>query len=217
MPDPKQKSNEFASGSAANPLVVTPVRRDKLASMALASATRTRDAEKQASAGNPIQKRDKFSSMAKRLKIAETKPGIPSNGMKDERLEILELKTEQRRKVFRDLEKAEGNVWNLMKVAMNTANFLTVLKVEQDDVTLSELSSKFRSTLENVHSLLKPHSDFVKSFQNHVEELETKNMYASRVETRLSQERRSVLKDFLRLEESESQITGTTNKRKHSE
>lgn len=192
-------------------------KRDKFASMALATAISKRDESTITSQATTQPKRDKFASMAQQQKSPPSGQTTPKRTAA-ERMKALEKRTQQRQKVLKDLEKAEGHTWNLIQFASKTARHLTKLKVEDDDTTLSEISSKYRDTLQKIHSLLSPHAKFVKAYQNHQEESEATNMYAARVETRLAQERRNVLEELLRLEKQEApQDINNENKRKRED
>jgi len=126
----------------------------------------------------------------------------------------LEQRIQQRRNILKDLEKAEGQVWNLILLASESAKNLSTLKVIDDNISLSSISSKYRDTLQQIHSFLSPHSKFIKAYQNHREEKEAKNMYAARLETRLSQERRNVIEEFLTLEKQDKIKEMGNNERK---
>mmetsp|Transcript_13893 Transcript_13893/g.20506 ORF Transcript_13893/g.20506 Transcript_13893/m.20506 type:complete len:284 (+) Transcript_13893:60-911(+) len=211
----------------------TSARRDKFASLAATQKEQSTHAETKVP-NKP--KRDKFASMAqrnakpKRDKFASMRQtqhdkstGLSQDSDQKKKIdstselvltsERLKKRINQRQKIFRDLEKAEGHTWNLILLAGETARNLTNLKVEESNNDLSELSKKYRDTLQNIHSLLCPHADFVKAYQNHQEEEETKNMYAARVETRLSQEKRNVIQEFLRLEK-QNEDNGASNHKK---
>lgn len=208
----------------------TSPRRDKFASLAATQKEQAANAETKISTSKP--KRDKFASMAqakpkrdKFASMAQTQRGKAQNSSKDTdkankidshpevTSEMLKRKIIQRQKIFRDLEKAEGHAWNLILLAGESAKNLTNLKVEENCNALSDLSKKYRDTLQNIHSLLSPHAQFVKAYQNHQEGDETKNMYAARVETRLAQEKRNVIQEFLRLEK-QNENHGASNHKK---
>lgn len=80
-------------------------------------------------------------------------------------------------------------------------------------------SSGYLVGAKKLHSLLAPHASLVKAYKNHDEEdskeipspnrgvvvgASTSNMYAARVEKRLAMERKEILKEMIRLEESEN-------------
>jgi len=212
------RPDKFASLAAkqeqptpAQETVLSAPKRDKFASMAQTTAKPRRD--KFAS----MAQRDKFAGSPQESKVNEA-PALVTEKTREERMKELEQRIHQRQNILKDLEKAEGQVWNLILLAGESAKKLTTLKVVDDDKSLSSISSKYLATLQQVHSLLSPHAKFVKAYQNHKEEAEAKNMYAARVETRLSQERRNVIEEFLMLEkQEESQEISNNNKRKREE
>jgi len=208
---PPPKRDKFASMAArqgSEPPTAPAPKRDKFASMAQSAANNNSTA--------PPPKRDKFASLQK--STSPVPPAKPAPIKDDERIKELEKRAHQRHKVLRDLEKAEGHTWNLLQLASQTAKHLSEIKVDEDDTTLSDLSSKYRDTLKKIHSLLSPHAKFVKAYQNRQEESDVTNMYAARVETRLAQERRNVLEDLLLLEKDGYEPSAmNSNKRKHGD
>ena len=193
-----------------------PPRRDKFASMAARKeltteaamttaprapdATKKRDNARRTLLSNP---RDKFSCMAQQQKIPYADRTNAEKKSGSDRLMNLEIWTQQRLSVLKDLEMAETHTWILIQFASRTAEHLAKLKVEHNDTTLSSISFQYRDTLQKIHSLLSPHSTFVKAYENHHEEVDATNMYAARVETRLAQERRNVVDELLKLEKQE--------------
>lgn len=188
------------TASGATPVASVP-KRDKFASMAQ---------------GTTAPKRDKLASLAQQQNpqipaVAPVEPK-PSN---ENQMKQLKKRTQQRQRVLAELERAEGHTWNLIQLASQTAKNLTELKVNDEEDTLSDISSKYRDTLQRIHSLLSPHAKFVKAYQNHQETSDASNMYAARVEKRLAQERRYVLEELLSQEKQEAMDIANTNKRKH--
>lgn len=176
-------------------------KRDKFASLAQANAnSRLNDMPAATSSANVLPKRDKFASMAQQQKASNFELMNTTRLCGPERMKELKIQIQQRGKVLNDLEKAEGHIWNLLHFASQTSRHLIKLRVDDDTNTLTELSSQYRDTLQTIHSLISPHSKFVKAYQNHQEESDVSNMYAARVETRLAQERRNVLVELVRLE-----------------
>lgn len=204
---PSQAPQPAAAGvlSATTASVATPVasapKRDKFASMAQGTTAPTRD---------------KLASLAQ-----QQHPQIPAvasvelKPSNENQVKQLKKRTQQRQKVLAELEKAEGHTWNLIQLASQTAKNLTELKVNDEEDALSDISSKYRDTLQRIHSLLSPHAKFVKAYQNHQETSDASNMYAARVEKRLAQERRYVLEELLSQEKQEATDIANTNKRKH--
>ena len=177
--------------------------------------------KEQVSSSQP--KRDKFASMAASLATASASPRpAPQQEdhhqavtTSDEKKELLKQRMEQRDKILKDLQQAEGLTWNLLTLANKTADSLSELDTTKEQV--SQLSKQFRDTLQNIHSILTPHASLVVAYQNHSidknrkedseekeeghEQKESVNMYAAKVERKLAQERRNVLQELLRLEQ----------------
>lgn len=201
------KRDKFASMKVAQQQQPqTTPKRDKFASMAAA-------AQQSQTAAAAIPKRNKFASMVAAV-AGESLTATPSE--KDTET-IVKEKMKQRDKVLKDLEQAEGWTWQLLTLASQTAKSLSDLTADTTDI--SETSAKYRETLQKIHSILTPHAHLVVSYQNHqvdkkeeathdAEGEERINMYAARVEMRLAQERRNVLRELLRLEkESEDSLS----------
>lgn len=177
--------------------------------------------KEQVSSSQP--KRDKFASMAASLATASSSPRpAPQQeelqagvAISEEKKELLKQRMEQRDKVLKDLQKAEGWTWNLLTLAKKTADSLSKLDTTKEQV--SQLSKQYRDTLQNINSVLTPHASLVVAYQNHSidrngkedsegkeerhEQKESVNMYAAKVERKLAQERRNVLQELLRLEQ----------------
>ena len=156
--------------------------------------------------------------------------------------------SQQRDRVFKDLEEAEDIALSLLGCASEAAGALSGMtnartkekeNGKSDEPSFEELTSRVRRNgsgylrgVTKIHSLLAPHSSFVKPYKNHdrsekkpegslastvaggndsvskkVVEQATKNMYAARVAHRLAVERSEILKEMLQLEESERDST----------
>jgi hypothetical protein len=189
-------AEDSAAEKAPVSTVPTTTKRDKFAAMAQTTSQPKRDkfsAVAQAAVTPKIEmslalEKDNHSSFSADMEIRKTP---------EEKMHELNQRIQQREKVFKDLETAEGCVWNLVRLASRTAENLTNLNVVDDDSSLSEISAKYRETLQKIHAVLSPHSAFVK---NHQSDSDDSNMYAARVESRLAQERRHVLEELLRHE-----------------
>ena len=193
---------------------------DEVSSTTATAAPKKPDDAANAHAGAPQPKRDKFSSMAQQYQIPAVERIDACKKTASDSMKKFEMRIQQRQKVLKDLEIAEGHTWILIELASRTAGHLTKLKVKPSDTTLSKISSQYRDTLRRIHSLLSPHSKFVKAYQNHQEEFDATNMYAARVETRLAQERRNVLEELLKLEKPTPPlgiVVGLENKRKRDD
>lgn len=185
--------------------------RDKFASMAAAQQSQATTAT--------APKRDKFASMAAGA-AAAAPSGEPSTAIPSENdiENTIKERMKQRDQVFKDLEQAEGWTWQLLTLACQTARSLSDLTAD-NNADISEMSAKYRETLQKIHSILTPHAHLVVPYQNHQvdkkEQVQQHNaeeeridMYAARVEMRLAQERRNVLKELLRLaKESEDSLS----------
>jgi hypothetical protein len=215
------------SSEASAPAVAAAApKRDKFASMAQATAkppTKDKFAS-MAQTATQKNKRDKFASLAQQQSKPPEAKTEDTKRTTEERMAELKKRIQQRQTVLKDLEKAEGYTWNLIQLSSKTAKQLTKLTVDETSESLSGVCSSYRSTLQQIHSLISPHANFVKSYQNfdrsHQEASEaTSNMYAARVESRLAQERRNVLEELLRLEEREAPLDSMTedNKRKRDD
>jgi hypothetical protein len=193
------------------------LKRDKLANLAEASSNaRLNETAASTFSATVLLNRDKSSSVAQQQKASNLDRMNTTRLCGPERMKELNALLQQRGDVLNDLEKAEGYIWNLIHFASKTSGDLVKLRVDDDTTsTLTELSSQYRDTLQTIHSLLSPHSKFVKAYQNHQEETDVSNMYAARVETRLAQERRNVLDELVRLEKLDAaQVTQLDSERK---
>jgi len=217
------KRDKFASMAAAAAAAV-PIapKRDKFASMAAAASSQ------QAS-----PQRDKFASMAAASSQQHESITTTTSASKEEKEAPLKKRMSQRDQVLADLQQAEGWTWQLLTLASKTARSLSTLDMSNATKSeISQTSKQYCDTLQNIHSLLSPHASLVVAYENHnvdkqqggketKQEQEEKeeegikkegddkmkkedvNMYAARVEMRLAQERRDVLKELLRLEQQE--------------
>lgn len=203
----------------------SPPKRDKFASMAAAAAAPKRDklASMAAAAASPPKRGgDKLANMAAAASAASTPQQHESQQKeKEKQQELVKQRMKQRDQVLEDLRKAEGWTFQLVSLASQTARALeNVDSLETQNVSL--ISKEYRETLQQIHSILSPHASLVVPYQNHgvddktirdeAKNEETKtdknknsiNMYASRVEMRLAQERCNVLQELLRLEQEEA-------------
>uniref|UniRef100_A0A7S1UL21 Uncharacterized protein n=1 Tax=Grammatophora oceanica TaxID=210454 RepID=A0A7S1UL21_9STRA len=264
----QQQAPPAAPPQPPPPQRATSPKRDKFASLAAKQKAAPATETATTSAVKP-PKRDKFSSLqqgggggggststggGKFAKLQQKQQETPSSDgasaaatAEAERLAVQKRKEAllgrigQQRQVLKDMEKAEGMVWNLIHLAKETAEGLADLKPspQQDDAEeaspdLSALSQNYRTTLSQIHGLLKPHAHLVKAYENHrIDEEEPENddeeavdaekkkkkaqqettsaapnMYAARVEMRLALEKQQVLKALLELENQESSPTG---------
>ena len=186
-------------------------KRDKFASMAAARQSQTTT--------TAAPKRDKFASMTAAAAATSGESLTVTPSEKDIE-NAIKKRMKQRDQVFKDLEQAEGWTWQLLTLACQTARSLSDLTAD-NNTDISEMSAKYRETLQKIHSILTPHAHLVVPYQNHqvdkkeeVQQQHTNaeedriNMYAARVEMRLAQERRNVLNELLRLEkESEDSLS----------
>lgn len=209
------KRDKFASMAAAakhretqSDINPPPPKRDKLASMAAAQQT--------------TAKRDKLASMAavsRQQQSTESANNTTSEPITRDTKQSLERRLKQRDQVLQDLEQAEGWTWQLLTLASTTAQCLADLQEDKKE-EISKLSATYRDVLHKIHSTLSPHAHLIVPYQNHqvdvadnkldVAEEERVHMYAARVEMRLAQEHRNVLKELLRLEQEEKQESFVT-------
>lgn len=200
-----------------------PPKRDKFSSMAAA-------AQQQEPATEPAPpKRDKFASMAAASSQQQHSISTPTtaNTKVENTQALLKQRMVQRNQVLKDLQQAEGWTWQLLALASKTARSLSTLDMSnatKEDI--SNTSKQYRETLQEIHSTLSTQTSLVVAYENHdvdknqnvvegkeqeekeqeekkddTKKREGVNMYAARVEMRLAQERRDVLKELLRLEQ----------------
>jgi hypothetical protein len=96
----------------------------------------------------------------------------------------------------------------LLKFAETTATSLSdmALCVNEEDVKngmnhLQSIQSQYMKTVSEMHSLLKPHAEFIQAYQAPTR---MNRMYLQRVELRIAESKRSILEEFLRLQQLEN-------------
>ena len=201
MTDPP-KRDKFASMAAA---AAAAPKRDKLASMMAAASSHAQQ--------DTTAKRDKFASIAAASQQQQSTATITTINDKNS---LLQKQMTQRNQALKDLQQAEGCTWQLLTLASKTARSFSNIHHETNEDDVSQLSQQYRDTLQKIHSILSPHASLVVAYQNHVvdkqqdtvHKKQNVNMYAARVELRLAQERRNVVKELLRLEQQETTPRG---------
>ena len=117
----------------------------------------------------------------------------------------LKQKLSMRSEILQSLDRAEVLTCKLLSLARETTVALQDINSGDNKQTISELSKAYRATVAELHPLLssKTTSTLIHPYQNHSYESKH-SMYAARVEMRLAQERKQVLKAFADLEPSSS-------------
>ena len=155
--------------------------------------------------------------------------------LQEANLAKLKEKLSRRNKILQSLDRAEILTCKLLSLAHDTTVALQDVNDYESKDKISELSKAYRATVAELHPLLSTRTAdegegegeiVIHPYQNHSYESKH-SMYAARVEMRLAQERKQVLKAFADLEEegqskqeslSSTMSTETsTNKRQREE
>lgn len=174
-------------------------KRDKFAAMAAHQ-------QPQATAPKSAAKRDKFSAIssprgnkfaAMATQQASSKSAQEEQKKKDD-LERIKQRSQQRDKVWKDLQDAEAATMKLLSIAEETAKRLSARQVDNET---AELSQQYSDVLAKIHAHLAPHASLVQAY---TAPARTHRMYLARVEQRIAGEKRNLLKEYLRMEEEQT-------------
>jgi hypothetical protein len=205
-----------ASQSANNAFSPTP-KRDKFSSLASRGAV----GSDVTTINIVAPKRDKFAALASAVSGSST--DVVSHGIiaapealrqeeqdvaKEEQQRLFAL-CQQRDSVWNDLDLAEARAMHLLQLAEKTTTSLADMTfcVNDNEVNngmelLQTMQSDYMTTVSEIHSLLKPHAEFVKAYQPPAR---VNRMYLQRVELRIAESKRSILEELLRLQQLEGQ------------
>lgn len=167
-------------------------KRDKFAAIAARSGTASSTA-KAASA----PRRDKFSALAASPTTRPPTREEIQQREQEEKVAKLEARAQQRQDVWQDLARAEGAIVQLLSLAEQTTARLAETKIDDE---LSELAEAYSKTLADIHAKLSPHADLLVAYQFPTR---TNRMYLARVEQRLADQKRELLKELKSLEEEQ--------------
>lgn len=205
-------TTEMSVASSPTTAIATP-KRDKFASLA---ARGNGDATTINLAAAP--KRDKFAALASSagtggsndmmdIDTKMTSKQLQEDTERRKQEELVAL-CQQRDSVWNDLDLAEARAMQLLKLSETTATSLAdmALCVNDDEVKngmnhLQIIQSQYMQTVSDIHSLLKPHAEFVQAYQAPTR---MNRMYLQRVELRIAESKRSILEEFLRLQQIET-------------
>jgi hypothetical protein len=165
------------SGSASQ----IPPKRDEFASL-----NSGRQSEEAGGAGTKntavaVRRGDKFAAVRQQKQVAEQQT----------KQQALLDKCRQRDQVWKDLDTAEAAVVRLLQLAEQTASILaaqttTPSNESSSNNTMSNLvqiQSQYQEKVHEIHSLLKPHTEFVRAYEAPAR---VNPMYLQRVELRLA-------------------------------
>ena len=216
-------SNTTTSTTNNNTNTNSPPKRDKLSAMAArqhsnsgssppdhASTTAT-DAGSTLTATAttiaPPRRRDKFASAHSTLQ--ETAEKHRKQQHEESHRKELAQKCQQRDAVWRDLERAEALTVRLLDLAHEAASYWSHPEDQNQKQPLSV--EPFQTTLQEIHTALHPHAALVQAYQA---PQKTNRMYQSRVEWRLAESRKEILKEYLELEKTASTCSTNSNSNK---
>lgn len=208
MSPPKRDKFAAMAAKASPPKPQTPTKDSKLASMSSRSPN-NKFAAMAAAAASTTSTSSSSPSFRADGKLAAMSLKQQKH-QAEQTLENLARRTRRRDHVWEDLAKAEAATIRILKVARDTARILsdrTTSSGDEDDESdsdsddpmsqLRRLSSEYSETIGNIHGWLSPHCDLIRAYKA---PLRINRMYQARVEWRLAEEKRSVLREFLRLD-----------------
>jgi len=209
-------ATSFSAASAAASGSPTAPKRDKFSAM----ASRSSDTASPTVSTSQPPRRDKFAALAAQstsTTAPEQQQGLQSQE-ESQNIAQLRSRAQQREEVWNDLERAEADTLQVLRLAEKTtrllskpANPINSSNSSSNARMLREVSEQYASTVSRLHSRLSPHADLVRAYG--VPSGRVHRTYVSRVRRRLAERRRAVLRVHLDLERREGREQGEEGRR----